>query len=490
MSSVKKHYEYVVIGAGSGGLEVGIGLKKLGKDVLMVGEVVGGECTHSGCIPSKTFLSLAMHYVMKSQKQCNVELRQGIFDRIREKVQQIEAQERTDIRKSALPFVQGTARFVSERTIEVRELHGERHTHRVTFGTCIIATGSHPQTVSIEGLPAAKILTNDTLFALKELPERIVIFGGGPIGTEIGTAMAKFCTHTTIIVRSEMIPYEPRECVNEVKKSLTEEFNADIYENIKETKYEGKTGKLLLYDGSGTLVAKVAEADYYLMALGRIPNTERLDLENAGIAYEKDGIVVNDDLQTTNSQVYAIGDVTQSPKFTHLAMNHGKFILKQAIFPLAHRSPAPLPACTYSDPPIASVGEKEETDRIKRFIVDFSQSDRAKVEELRGLTGVVFVDMPTGHIKGASLVGHFAEHVINFFTLAITKKMSVFEFETFMVPYPTVFNGIESLYTQFLHEYSRNKQQYAGERFVGTLLRILPIISLAGLTLFFILGIV
>lgn len=438
----------------------GVGLKKIGKDVLVIGKDIGGECTHTGCIPSKTFLSLAMHYVWKSQKQCNMELREGIFDMIRAKVKELEKEDKAHLDDADVPFLHGAAHFLDEETLEVDSYSKDKKKYKITFDKCIISTGSRAQKIHIEGLPEKKILTNDSLFKLKELPHRMVIFGGGPIGTENGTAFAKFCTHTTIIVRSEMIPTEPRECVEVVKKSLVDEFEAVIYENAKETIYDKETGHLILKDKDGKIMGKVPEADYYLMALGRLPNVEELALEKAGIKYDKAGILVDDNLHTSNRNVFAIGDVINEPKFTHLSANHGKFIVKKALFPLAQREVSPLPAVTFSDPPIASVGEKEETELVKKFVIDFGKSDRGRVENSEGLIGCIYVEMFTGRIKGVSMVGHFAEHAINFFTLALTKNLSVFELENFMVPYPTYFNGIEMLYYQFLGEYKKNWQRY------------------------------
>jgi pyruvate/2-oxoglutarate dehydrogenase complex dihydrolipoamide dehydrogenase (E3) component len=460
MPSYKKHYEYVVIGAGSGGLMAGVGLKKIGKDVLVIGKDIGGECTHTGCIPSKTFLSLAMHYVWKSQKQCNMELRDGIFDMIREKVKELEKEDKAHLDDNDVPFLHGSARFINEETIEVETMGKDKRKLKITFDQCVISTGSRAQTIHIEGLPAEKILTNESLFKLKELPNRMVIFGGGPIGTENGTAFAKFCTHTTIIVRSEMIPTEPRECVEVVKKSLIEEFEAKIYENAKETIYDPESGHITLKDKDGKEIDKVPKADYYLMALGRLPNVETLNLESAGIKYDKKGIIVDTNLRTSNRNVFAIGDVIDAPRFTHLSANHGRFIIKKALLPWAQRLESPLPAVTFSDPPIASVGEKEENELVKKFVIDFGKSDRGRVENAQGLIGCIYVDMFTGRIKGASIVGHFAEHAINFFTLALTKNLSVFELENFMVPYPTYFNGIERLYYQFLGEYKKNWRRY------------------------------
>lgn len=487
MPSFKKHYDYIVIGAGSGGLAVGIGLKNVGKDVLIVGKDIGGECTHTGCIPSKTFLSLAMHYVWKSQKQCNIELRQGIFERIRDKVNELEKHDKEMMTTANVPFLHGIAKFISNNKIEVEEVRTGK-THILSFNKCIISTGSRAQRIHVEGLPKEKIITNYELFKLKELPNRVVIFGGGPIGTENGTAFSKFCTHTTIVVRSQMIPHEPPECVAEVRKALTEEYDADIFENIKDQKYDVKTGHLILYNEKKEVVAKVKEADYYMMALGRLPNIEGLNLEKAGVEYIKEGISVNHNLQTTNKRIFAIGDVIPEPKFTHLSVEQAKYIVKRAVFPWVQREKMPLPAVTFSDPPIASVGDLKETEYVKRFVIDFTQSDRGRVESKKEEKGVIFVEMTTGNIKGASMVGHFAEHAINFFTLAIVKGFRVWEFDSFMVPYPTIFNGIEDLYYQFLTEYKKNWKFYVFLWLKQHFWTIAAVLSFIGIAIYFIIG--
>lgn len=483
----KKHYDYIIVGAGAGGMKAAIGLKNNGKDVLLVGENIGGECTQTGCIPSKTFLSLAMHYVWKSHKQCNIELRQGIFDLIRKKVAEMAKYDRFLLDHAAVPFVQGKARFINKNTIEVAT-GKDKKKMKVTFNKCVISTGSHPQKIHIAGLPEDTILTNDNLFKLKELPSRIVIFGGGPIGIENGTAFAKFCTHTTIIVRSQMIPQEPPECVAVVKKSLIDEFEAHIYEYVKDTVYDKDTGHLMLKDKDGNEMAKVLKADYYLMALGRIPNTEGLDLEQAGVKYDKTGISVDHNLRTSNHHIYALGDVTNCPKFAHLAENQAEFIVERACHPWAQRVETPLPACTYSDPPIASTGDKEETELVKKFVIDFGKSARGKIEEAQGLIGCIYVDMISGRIQGASLVGHFAEHVINFFTLAVIKKMTVWDLEHIIVPYPTYFSGIDDLYDQFVVERRRKRLYYWGIWVGQHTWQIAAIFSFVGVLLFLIWG--
>lgn len=453
MSSYKSHYSYIILGAGSAGLTVAVGLSKLKKDILVVAKDIGGECTHTGCVPSKTFLSLAMHYVCRSHKKSNEQLRRDVFKMIREKVEELETEDLQYLTDNDIPFLLGTASFLNRKTIEVHSNEGGKK-HTITFDRCIIATGSSAVTIDIPGIPARKILTNESLFELRHLPERVVIFGGGPIGTEIGTAFSKFEVETSLIVRSELISYEPREMVAVVRESI-QKYGGTVYEGVKSQEYDHQKRQLILKDSHNNEMARIPEADYYLMALGRTPNTAALNLERAGIEYARDGIIVNQDLETSQPHIWAIGDVTQSPKFTHLANNHGKFIIQKVLMPWVHRTEPLLPACTFSDPPIASVGIKEESLFVKKFIVDFSKSDRGKIENATQETGAIFVDMIRGRIVGASLVGHFAEHAISFFTLAITKKMSVFELQNFVIPYPTIFDGLQQLYRQFLSVYPK-----------------------------------
>jgi pyruvate/2-oxoglutarate dehydrogenase complex dihydrolipoamide dehydrogenase (E3) component len=483
MPPLDKHYEYVVIGAGSAGITVGTGLAKVGKRVLIVAKDVGGECTHTGCIPSKTFLSLAMHYLAKSHKRSNEELRADIFPMIRKKVNELEKVDWAAIEDSGATFVEGAARFVGHDTIEIREAGKDGKQRRVTFGNCVVATGSHPQVIDIPGVPPEKILTNESLFRLKELPRRIVIFGGGPIGTENGTAMAKFGVDVTLVVRSGMIPVEPRETVAVVKDSLRG-FGAKIYENVKSQEFDPKRRKLILRDEGGASIAELPEADYYMMALGRLPNVDGLELGRAGIAYDERGIEVDDDFRTTNPHVYAIGDVLDGPKFTHLAHYHAVSLIRRAVVPFLGRTHVPLPAVTYSDPPIASVGDLRESETTKKFVLDFDTSDRALVEEVKGMKGVFYVDMLTGKIRGVSMVGHFAEHAINFATLAVQKRLSVFDMGDFMVPYPTYFSGIEKLYPAFLAEWSTGGTRYWAAWFRKHAWQLVAIAACAGLLVF------
>ncbi|MFW5703990.1 MAG: FAD-dependent oxidoreductase [Patescibacteria group bacterium] len=475
---VKSSYEYVVIGAGSGGLTVAIGLAKLKKDVLVVTRDVGGECTHTGCVPSKAFLYHAKRYHEKLSGEAKKELGDTIFTVIQQKVGQITHEDELILTENQVPFVIGTASFLDKHRLSIclgakeqqmqvnrpgtgqseeAVRNGEDPSQKsttVAFKKAIIATGSSPRIIEIPGLPGNQILTNETVFQLKKLPERLVVIGGGPIGAELATAFAKMGTEVSMVIRSTFIPGEPR-AVSSVVKSELENLGVTVYEGVKEQTFDTKTRKLVLKNAEGVVVACIPDADYYLMALGRVPNTNSLNLDKAGIVSDTKGIQTNRNLQTSQKHIYAIGDVTQDPKFTHLANNHGRFVVTKQVLPWVQRKQVPLPRITFTDPPIASVGQtrSDEDQFIREFPIDFNQSDRGKIEERSQMFGRIYVHMLSGRIVGASLVGHFTEHVISFFTLAIQKRISLFGMSNLMIPYPTYFQSFGSLSSVFLQTF-------------------------------------
>jgi len=447
-----KSYDYVVIGAGSGGLTVAVGLAKLSKNVFVVSEDIGGDCTHTGCIPSKRFLHLAHTY--HSSKNSTSEIsKENIFIKIRNTIHEIEHEDINILHSNNIPYVLGTACFISDHKLELTQTFGKKQIIR--FKHAIISTGSSPNIIPIAGIPSERILTNESVFDLERIPKTLTIIGGGPIGVEMATAFAKMDTKVRMIVRSALLSNQPRRTTDIVTLSL-QELGVDIYEDIKSFLYNNHSQSFDLFNKQNEKIVSIPGSEYYLVALGRNPNVKTLKLEHAGIVYDSDGIRTNNNLQTSKHHIFAIGDVTPEAKFTHLANNHGRFVVSKILLPWVQRKRAILPAVTFSDPPIASVGLNQEETFIKGFEIDFSTSDRAKIEEQSKLFGIIFIHMLTGRIVGASIVGNFSEHIINFFTLAIQKKVSIFGLSNFMTPYPTYFNSFNNLYVHFLNEFKNS----------------------------------
>lgn len=437
---MKSHYDYIVIGAGSGALSLIEGLKAEKKDFLIVSKDIGGESTNAGCVPSKSLLKFADEYYQKGIKDRAEAAK--VLKRVRQKVKEVLEQDTGTIGSSK--FIEGEAKFVDKNKISV--LYNGK-TRIYSFNKCIISTGSSPRTLDIEGLDKSKILTNKNVFQLKEIPKNLTIIGGGSVATELATAFAKLGTNVTMLVRSRIMSELPEDFALKIKLKLI-----DLCVEIKENTELELISKNLAYLSSGE---KTRVSDYYLFAVGRRPNTN-LDLEKAGIIYNDQGIKVNSRLETSNPKVYAIGDCIDSFKFTHYASGQARKFLVEDMSALSMQKMGALPMVLFTDPEVATVGQVCEDKLIQKIDIDFTNSDKAIIDDTKNLNAAVFVHMITGEVKGAIVMGTFAEHIINFFTLAINEKYSLFKLNSFIAPYPTYFFEINKLYFKFLNKYKKD----------------------------------
>lgn len=435
MSKSKIEHDYIVIGAGSGGLLVAVGLLKLGKDVIVVSENVGGDCTHYGCVPSKTLLHLAKGYHSERDLNKKESLKRQALQTVRYMIQSFTTEEEKIIPENR--YIQGKAQFITTDCITV--LSNDKQLDVKAKKRIIIATGSSTLRIKIPGVPNEKLITNEEFFSLNSLPKSISIIGGGPVGAEFATACAAFGIETHLISRS-YLDKEPK--VLSVKSLDLLQQSGVKYHAARPDSL--KNGILQLDDGS-----EIKETEYYLLALGRKPNMA-LNLEKAQVEYNETGIIVNKNLTTTNSHIFAIGDCTQSPQFTHLAANHGKFVLKKLLIPFVQRRERALPHVTFVNPPIASVGYIRETAHAHIFELDFSALDRARTNFDSNSFGIVSVNMVSGHLLGVSLIGDFSEELINVFTLMIDEQISILSMSDFISPYPTYGNIFHTLSRDYL----------------------------------------
>jgi pyruvate/2-oxoglutarate dehydrogenase complex dihydrolipoamide dehydrogenase (E3) component/uncharacterized membrane protein YdjX (TVP38/TMEM64 family) len=433
-----KYYEYVVIGAGSGGLTVAVGLQKLGKSVAIISKNIGGECTFTGCVPSKTILHLTRH---EQFSQNDTEWRQktaNIFAKVQRKISEIAAEDAALVKD--ISTIIGEAKFLDRKSLLVNN-------RKITFKKCIIATGSSPVVSSLPGLDQQKILTNENIFNLNEAPKSLTIIGGGPIGCEMATAFCAMGTKVQIVSRGRILPKDPETVVEFARNELLKK-GVRIFENTEIKEISGQEAVLVNSQ-------KLEATEYYLLALGRTPNV-KLDLEKAGVKYTRDGIAIDKNLRTSQKHIYAIGDCTTSAKFTHLAYHQATKVITQQISSFLPIGNAILPWVTFTNPAIASVGIINEDVRIKKFIIPFQNSDRAKIEENKILHGELYVDSWTAKIVGASLVGEHAEHLINLFTLAIQRKTQIWHLTNLITPYPTYANAIDKTVPMMLQWWVKN----------------------------------
>ncbi|HRW29588.1 MAG TPA: NAD(P)/FAD-dependent oxidoreductase, partial [Emcibacteraceae bacterium] len=302
----------------------------------------------------------------------------------------------------------------------------------------VIATGSSPSIPPISGLDKTDYLTNETIFDLKEVPEHLIIIGGGPIGLEMAQAHKRLGSKVTVIALDIMENDDP-ELVKILLKSLSDE-GIDFKEKVSIKKVNGGQGQI-----SVTLETEIINGTHLLVATGRSPNVKHLDLEKAGIDYNRSGIIVGANLRTSNKAIYAIGDVTGGPGFTHKAGYDAGIIIRRIVFGMfwTKADYTSLPHATYTSPALASVGLRETAalekygKNIKILKWTYSDNDRAKATgETIGLAKVI--TDKKGKILGASIVGAAADELLAVWILAIEQGIKIGAIANLIYPYPTL----------------------------------------------------
>lgn len=433
-------YDVVVIGAGSGGLTSAVGLAKIGKKVLLIErDKIGGECTNSGCIPSKALLHHAKSYhaaILISGENGHTEnYRREAFAYVRNKINETLAHETPEhFKKMGIDIVHGEASFTDYRHINVND-------QTITFKKAIIASGSSPRLIEIPGLDPAKTLTNQNLFTLESIPARIVIVGAGPIGLEMGQALALLGSNVTILDNGPLFAKLEDEAIQPIIKASFDSLGITVLQNAHLHHVESAKA-YITHSDMATEVEIVF--DKILLAIGRVPNIP-LGLEAAGIKTTANGITVNATYQTTNKRVYALGDVADAMKFTHVADAVARGVVTHiATKGLVRRKATAIPKVTYTQPELARVGLsyiEAETQfgpqNIHRIEVPYSQNDRARTDSNEQGVLVVIVKRLSGKILGVHIAGERAGELLAIFTLAIDQQLSLWKLRRTIYAYPT-----------------------------------------------------
>lgn len=415
-----------VIGAGSAGLSIASGAQQMGADtVLIEAAEMGGDCLNHGCVPSKALLSAARDGLGHT----------GARARVRDAIAAIaphDSQERFE--GLGVHVLRTHGRFANPREI----LAGD---YRIRPRRAVVATGSRPAVPSIPGLDDSGYLTNETIFALDDLPEHLIVIGGGPVGCELAQAFRRLGARVSVVEALRILPKDDPTLVDLLRAKLQSE-GIDIYEgaSLTEVRREGNSIEAVL-SGSGNGSARTLKGTHLLVAVGRAANLEGLGLEEAGIATENRAIRTDARLRTTNRRVHAAGDVVGGPQFTHAAEYHAGVVIKNVLF----RIPAKIdyramPWVTYTDPELAHVGMPlaEAVDQGARILEHgFDHTDRAIVEE-RTMGMVRAAVDAKGRILGASILGAHAGELIQTWQLAIQNGLKIGAIAQSIPPYPTL----------------------------------------------------
>lgn len=447
-------YDMIVIGGGAAGLTMsGIAASFCAKTVMIERELLGGDCTWTGCIPSKVLLKSAKvahqirhaHKYGLSDQPLDLDFGQ-VMHRMRHIRQEVydDADSPEKIQKMGVEIRFGNARFSDPHTVEIENAEG---TSRITGRYITIAAGARAFVPPIEGLADVPYLTNHNLFDLTDIPEHLAIVGGGPIGTEMAQAFRRFGAKVTVIdMLDGILANDDSELSNMLQEALTEEGITYVLGAAlkKVLGCEGKVG--IEVEQAGT--RHIIEANTLLMATGRRPNLEGLNLEAAGVAYTKAGVTVNDRCRTSQRHIYAAGDVTGRYQFTHMSEHMAKVAASNAIFKVPMKIDAKhVPWVTYTDPELAHVGARERDLQAKSvsykvYRFPYTKVDRAITDgETTGLIKV-FAKPLSGKILGATILGTGAGDLICEYALAMRNSITLRQISDTIHPYPTYGLGV------------------------------------------------
>ena len=431
-----------IIGAGSGGLSVAAGAAQMGaKTVLIERDAMGGDCLNTGCVPSKALLAAARQaYRMGAGAPFGV-------TPVKPKVDFAKVHAHVHDVIAAIAPNDSVARFEALGVTVIKD-HGRfkdgatviAGATEISARRFVIATGSRAAVPPIPGLDKVPFFTNENIFENTECPAHLIVVGGGPIGMEMAQAHRRLGAKVTVLEGMRVFGRDDPELSAIVVDRLRRE-GVDIVEGAKVAGVAGEEGRVVVtVEVAGR--TRDIEGSHLLIATGRRPNVEGLDLEKAGIDYTSKGLVVDERLRTSNKRIFGIGDVAGGLQFTHVAGYHAGIVIRNALFRVPARADhSSIPWVTYTDPELAHVGETEAEARERHMKINvlrwhFAENDRAQAE--RETEGVIKVVTDShARVLGATIAGAHAGELILPWVLARTHALKLSAMAGVVAPYPT-----------------------------------------------------
>ncbi len=434
-----------VIGGGSGGLSVAAGAAQLGARVVLVeGGKMGGDCLNYGCVPSKSLIAAAHRAALgRNARAFGIDFappaidHAAIADHIADVIAGIAPHDSVErFRSLGVEVIEDWAKFADPRTVIAGDF-------RIRAKRFVLATGSRAAIPPIPGLADIPYLTNETVFAIREPMRHLIVIGAGPIGVELAQAKARLGAKVSLVEMARLMPRDDADAVALLRRSL-ERDGIDIREGVKIVDLaREKDGDIRLRFDDSEGRRQTILGSHLLLAAGRKPNLESLDLAAGGIAFTPRGITVDRRLRSSNARVYAIGDCAGGPAFTHIAGYHAGIVIRNALFRLPAKTDyRALPWVTYSDPELAQIGlteaaarEAGHDPRIEKL--DLAANDRARAE--RATEGFIKLVLDRGgRLLGVTIVGAGAGDLLAPWCLALAQGLKLSAMAGTVLPYPTM----------------------------------------------------
>ncbi|MGL4253564.1 MAG: dihydrolipoyl dehydrogenase family protein [Fusobacteriaceae bacterium] len=437
-----KKYDVIVLGGGAGGLTVSIGLAKAGKKVLLIEKrKIGGECTWSGCIPSKAFIKRSEHGADSSQ----------IFHQVREVIQKIYSHETPEVLQDlGIDVILGEGKFAEKNIIEI---DGK---HRYWGKNIVISTGSSPGIPEIEGLEKIDYLTNENFFLQEKAPSSIIFIGGGVISLEMAFPLKRLGTSVTILEKNpSFLAFEEPEVRERILESLKKNgIELILGVDLKKFQKSENGNEVILGDG------RIFEGEKVFISAGRIPNIFNLNLEKVGISFDRNGIHV-DDFMVAAPGIFAVGDSVGPYRFSHIAGYHGEIVLQNILLPFFKKKMKynSVPWTTFTSPEYSRTGMTEEAalkkygDALKIYTLN-SENDRSvAVGENYFILKVICLK---GKILGATCIGDRAGEILGIIQTLMNFNIPFYKYSKTIQSYPTYCDMIRKIaktaYIDYLRE--------------------------------------
>ena len=447
-------YNIVVIGAGTAGLITAVIAASLGAKVALIEKhLMGGDCLNVGCVPSKGIIRAARAWAdLRNAEEFGLHIPPGVkydFGAAMARMRQLRARisHNDSVHRYAKLGVDvyiGSGRFTGADTIQVEGPAGSR---TLTFAKAAVCTGARASAPPTPGLKEAGYLTNETVFSLTELPQRIGVIGAGPIGCELAQSFARFGSQVYLIEALHgILPKEDRDAAEFVEQQMLRDGVKLLCcgKDLKVQKTD--TGKRLTVESHGQQYD--VTVDEILVGVGRTPNVEEIGLEAVGVEYDKNGVKVNARLQTTNPRIFAAGDICSRYKFTHAADAMAQIVIQNALFPhpfgfgYASVESLIMPWCTFTEPEVAHVGmyEKEAREKgieVETYTYKLDEVDRAILDGEDEGFARVHIQKGSDKILGATIVAAHAGDMIGEFSVAMKASAGAKTIAGTIHPYPT-----------------------------------------------------